>query len=279
MATAVDVLVPTFNRPASLAITLTSLASQSFHEFCVIVSDQTEEFSVDERPEVRGVLRILEAKGVPAYLRRNRPRRGMAEQRQFLLEQAMAPYVLYLDDDLVLERDVVARLQAAMIAERCGFVGSAPIGLSHINDVRLHEQAIEFWDGPVLPEEVTWEGTRWQRHRLHNAANIFHVAQRLRLTPECQRLYKVAWVGGCVLFDRRALLSVGGFSFWRELPEAHCGEDVLAQLRVMRHYGGCAVLPSGTYHLELPTTLPDRRINAPELLPVDVPLKTTMIAQ
>lgn len=54
----------------------------------------------------------------------------------------------------------------------------------------------------------------------------------------------------------------GGFDFWEALPTNHCGEDVLAQLRVMAKYGGCGMLPSGAYHLELPTTLLDRRINA-----------------
>lgn len=30
---------------------------------------------------------------------------------------------------------------------RCGFIGSAVRGLSHIDDERPHQQAIEFWDG------------------------------------------------------------------------------------------------------------------------------------
>jgi hypothetical protein len=67
----------------------------------------------------------------------------------------------------------------------------------------------------------------------------------------------VAWVGGCVLFDTACLRAAGGYDFWqRELPAQHCGEDVLAQQRVMARYGGCAILPSGAYHMELPTTWP-----------------------
>jgi hypothetical protein len=41
---------------------------------------------------------------------------------------------------------------------------------------------------------------------------------------------------------------------------------VLAQLRVMARFGGCAVIPSGAYHLELPTTVPRRDCDAPRLL-------------
>src|SRR5205823_11512291 len=115
----------------------------------------------------------------------------------------------------------------------------------------------------VQPEEITPESPQWDRHRLHNAANLYHVQQRLGLTPDRQRTYKVAWVGGCVLYDTAKLRAAGGFNFWPDLPPQACGEDVLAQLRVMARYGGCGLIPSGVYHQELPTTVPDRSVNAP----------------
>jgi hypothetical protein len=74
----------------------------------------------------------------------------------------------------------------------------------------------------------------------------------------------VAWVGGCVMYQTACLHSVGGFHFWHDLPPAHCGEDVLAQLRVMARYGGCGLMPSGVYHQELPTTVEDRTCDAPK---------------
>jgi hypothetical protein len=70
------------------------------------------------------------------------------------------------------------------------------------------------------------------------------------------------------MYDAAALRDAGGFSFWRELPPVHAGEDVLAQLRVMATHGGCGIMPSGAYHQELPTTVPDREVNAPLVLPV-----------
>ncbi len=79
--------------------------------------------------------------------------------------------------------------------------------------------------------------------------------------------YKVAWVGGAnVLFDRAKLLEVGGFSFWRDLPPEHSGEEVLVELLLLHAHGGCGILPCGTYHLCLPTNVPDRRRDAVELL-------------
>ena len=39
----------------------------------------------------------------------------------------------------------------------------------------------------------------------------------------------------------------------------------MSQFLLIRKYGGCGILPSGTYHLGLPTTVEDRRRNATEL--------------
>ena len=106
----------------------------------------------------------------------------------------------------------------------------------------------------------------WNRHHLHSAANLFHVQSQLNLTRGATRCYRVAWVGGCVMFDTAKLREAGGFDFWHELPRDHCGEDVLAQIRVMARYGGCGIIPSGAYHMELPTTITDRKFDAPKML-------------
>ncbi|GAA5512848.1 hypothetical protein Dcar01_01572 [Deinococcus carri] len=263
--TPLDILIPTCDRPGALAATLTSLSAQTAQPFRVVISDQGEQ-AAQERPEVATALRVLELHGCAVEVYRHLPRRGMAEQRQFLLEQARAPSVLFLDDDLILEPWVVAQMLEALQREGCGFVGSAVIGLSYRADVRPHQQAVEFWEGPVTPETVRPGTAAWERYMLHNAANLLHVQQQHAPAPEQSRLYKVAWVGGCVLYDRACLEAVGGFGFWRELPEHHAGEDVLAQQRVMARFGGCGVMPSGVYHQELPTTLPNREVDAPKVL-------------
>jgi GT2 family glycosyltransferase len=265
----VDVLIPTYNRPAALAVTLAGLLYQSYKNFNVIIADQSDEEAA-EKGVVQAVVNVLHAHGNQVSILRNLPRQGMAQQRQFLLEQAAAPCALFLDDDVILEPYVLANMVDAIIEEECGFVGSALIGLTHIDDIRPQQQHIEFWNTPVTPERVRPETAAWERHQLHNAANIYHLANKLNLDPLHPRKYKVAWVGGCVLYDTDKLFSVGGFSFWKDLPQEHAGEDVLAQLRVMDLYGGCGLIPSGVYHQQLPTTIPNRPIDAPKHLRIEV---------
>jgi glycosyltransferase involved in cell wall biosynthesis len=262
----VDVLIPTYNRPAGLAVTLTGLCSQTFRDFRVVVSDQSDVFDVADLAEIKAPLRVLQAHGHDVRMLKHLPRRGMAEQRQFLLDQVTAPYALFIDDDLILEPWLIQNMLAAIREEQIGFVGSAVIGLSFINDVRPHQQAIEFWEGPVEPETIVPDGYGWERWMLHNAANVYHIQERLELSPCNQRKYKVAWVGACAMYDTAKLREVGGYGFWRELPLEHAGEDVLAQMRVMAKYGGCGIIPSGAYHMELPTTVVERKVDAPKVL-------------
>jgi GT2 family glycosyltransferase len=267
-----DVLIPTCDRPEALAVTLTSLTAQTLTSFRVVVSDQSVRSDLPHgaiaAPEVLTPLRLLAARGRTVETYRHLPRRGLAEQRQFLLDQARAPYALFLDDDVLCEPDLLERLLAVLVEQGCGFVGMPLVGLSHLDDVRPHQQAIEPWDGPVEPERITPGDPRWDRHHLHSAANAWHVQERMGLKASSPLLYKVAWIGGCVLYDVAKLRAVGGFEFWRELPPEHCGEDVLAQLRVLAEYGGCGVLPTGAFHQQLPTTVPDRTRDAPYLLPI-----------
>jgi glycosyltransferase involved in cell wall biosynthesis len=261
----VEVLIPTYNRPTALAVTLTGVLHQTFRDLDVIVSDQTEGASVLERPEVQSIARLFRQRGQQVTFHHHLPRRGVAEHRHFLLSRSQAPYVLFLDDDILMEPEVVERLVSVLEAEGCGFVGAAPSGPRFLDDVRPHEQHVELWEGPVRPEAIAWDTVPWERHHLHNAANPHHLGRRF--APDgCTRRYKVAWVGACVLYDRVKLLEVGGYGWWRELPPEHCGEDVLVQLLLLRRYGGCGVLPSGTWHLDLPTQIPDRRHNTDDLI-------------
>jgi len=271
----IDVLVPTCNRPCALAVTLASLSSQTYDDFRVVISDQSDGIASFDKAEVQAVIRQMQVTGRDVLALRNLPRRGMAQQRAFLLSGVTAPYCLFIDDDVLLENDVIERMLRHIQEQQCGFIGSALHGMSFLDDIRPHQQHIEFWDGKVEPERVTPDGPKWARHHLHSAANLFHVQTRLELTRETTRLYRVAWIGGCVLFDTEKLRSAGGFDFWEQLPEAHCGEDVLAQLRVMERFGGCGMIPSGAYHLELPTTVTTRDVDAPKVLPVSPTMDIT----
>lgn len=258
--TGVDVLVPSCERPHALAVTLAGIAAQTRRDLRVVVSDQSARH-VGGDPLMAAQRRILELHGTPVELHHHLPRRGVAENRAHLLDLARAPYVLCLDDDVWLESWAIARLVEAIDELDCGFVGFAVQGLSYRDDHRPHELvSFEEWPGRVVPERVRRGSPAWDRHLLHNAANPTHLAERLDLRDGEWRPYKVAWIGGCVLYRRDALLECGGFSFWPDLPREHAGEDVVAQLRVMERHGGAGLLPSGAVHLELPTTVPDRDV-------------------
>jgi GT2 family glycosyltransferase len=264
---AVDVLVPTVGRPAELATTLAGLAGQTDVDFRLVVSDQSADGLATTEPAVAAVLRILEAQGRPVVRLTHPERRGLAEHRQFLLDHAVAPAVLFLDDDVWLEPGSIARMLDALRSLGCGFVGSAVQGLSYLQDRRPHETDVfERWQGPVVPEVVRRGTPAFDRWSLHNAANPTHLAAELDVEPGAWVPYHVAWVGACVLYDRAALEAVGGFGFWDRLPAAHAGEDVVAQWRVMERFGGVGILPSGAVHLEAPTTVTDRRVDAPDVL-------------
>ncbi|MEZ4599053.1 MAG: glycosyltransferase [Syntrophotaleaceae bacterium] len=248
----VDVLIPTCNRPASLAVTLTGVAQQSFKTLHVTIADQSEIPAMDN-PAIRTLRRLILARGGSTAYFHRLPSKGIAEQRHFLLKQAQAPYVLFLDDDVLMEPWVLQQLVSILEEHRCGFVGAFGAGLSFIGDVRPEQQPIEYWQGLVKPEIVEPGSLAWERWHLHRAANLYHVGQRLPAGE--MRLYKVAWIGGCVLYDRKKLQSVGGFQFWDRLPRYHSGEEALVQNLLMRRYGGCGLVPSGTFFTEEPSTV------------------------
>ncbi|ONM48792.1 glycosyltransferase family A protein [Nocardia donostiensis] len=266
----VDVLIPTRNRPLELATTLAGLAAQDFPDFGVVVSDQSDSDESFATAPARSMVRVLTRRGHPVRLGTHRPPRGMAEHRCHLLARSRARYVLFLDDDVWLESDTITRLHTAISELGCGLVGCAVQGLSYLDDYRPEElRPFEVWPGRPQPERIVRGEPAWERWMLHNAANPTHLGDATGASGGDWVAYKVAWIGGCVLFDRAALIQTGGFDFWTELPAAHCGEDVLAQLRVLARYGGAGILPSGAVHLESPTTISDRRVEAFDAVPPD----------
>jgi glycosyltransferase involved in cell wall biosynthesis len=251
MAT-VDVLLPTYDRLTSLIMTLSGVAAQTLTDLRVIVADQGQE-PVEQEQVIQTLRRVIEVRGGSVEWHTRPQINGIVEQRDFLLRRATADAVLYLDDDVFMEPWVVERLLETLQVQHCGFVGAFPAGLSHRDDVRPEQQVVDYWDGPVQPEMVEPDSPQWGRAQLHRAANLYHLSRSL--PPGEFRLYKVAWIASCILYDRAKLLEVGGFSFWPRLPRYHSGEEVLVQNLLMRRWGGCALMPSGTYYAQVPTTV------------------------
>ena len=117
----------------------------------------------------------------------------------------------------------------------------------------------------VEPERIRKGDPAWERWRLHNAANVQHLLDRLppgaldatrrgsRTRSRGSRLRAV---------PADALRDVGGFGFSADLPPNLRGEDVVTQLQVAETAGGAGLLPSGAWHLELPTSIEDRSVDA-----------------
>lgn len=249
---AVSVLIPTYERPEALAMTLSGVAAQTATDVQVVVASQGRHRAEDS-PVARAMGRVIQARGGSIEWHHREPR-GIAEQRNFLLGRAKAEAVLFLDDDIFIEPFVVERLLSVLEAENCGFVGAFPAGLTFVDDVRTDQHIFEPWQGPVQPEDIEKDGPGWERWHLHRAANLYHVAKAFDLPPGEFMRYKVAWISACVLYSREKLLAVGGFSFWDRLPRYHKAEDVLVQNLLMRRFGGCGIVPSGAYHAEVETT-------------------------
>ena len=265
-----EVLIPTVGRLAELAVTLAGLAAQDDPAFGVVLSDQSDDGAALQAPAVLAMIRVLEAQGRPVRVLRHLPRRGLAEHRQFLLDQSSAELVLFLDDDVWLEPHSLERMTDAIQTLECGFVGSAPMGLSFLEDRRPHQQdSFEPWAGPVAPERVRIDSPAIARASLHGAANLVHVAEQVPVPRDGWVAYKIAWIGARTLFRRSALVESGGFDFWDRLPPVHAGEDVAAQWRVMERFGAAGLLPSGAVHLEAPTTVPDRTVEARDVVFAD----------
>jgi glycosyltransferase involved in cell wall biosynthesis len=248
----VDILLPTCNRLESLIFTLSGIANQSFFDFHLIISDQSD-LPSRQSPVVQTLLRVIKARGATHEWHYRVPSLGIAEQRDFLLNRASSEMILYLDDDVWMEPWVLQKMVNTLAEQQCAFVGAFPAGLSYLNDIRPEQQIIEYWDGEVTPESIFPDSPEWERAHLHRAANLYHVSQQLE--PGESHLYKVAWIASCILYDRLKVLEVGGYSFWDRLPRFHSGEEVLLQNLLMRRWGGASIIPSGTYYAEVPSTV------------------------
>ena len=259
----VDVLIPATGPPASLAATLSSLANQRYPSFRVMATraplDEAEE------PELSGLVGMLEAGGhAVRIVDAEAPGRG-GGRVQVLLDLAAAEYVLVVDDGIFLEADLLGRLVGGLRASGAAFLGSSVVDLRFRDEHRPDEEVIEFWDGPVRPEEIGVDSHAWARRKVHRGANLHHLRERLPRTRD--RLYHVADIGGCVLYDTAKLRAVGGFrppGDHGRHPSIPLSTTSASQLRLLDRYGGAGLFPSGAYRLtpiatEPPSWPPVRR--------------------
>lgn len=240
----VDVLLPAGNHLESLIMTLSGIATQSLNCFRLIVADGGET-PARNSSAIQSLVVIFQVRCETVDWFHRRDNHGIAEQKDFLLGHATGDYVLFIDDNVLMEPWVLRTLVESIEKDQSGFVGAFPTSLAYVDDLRPHQQAIELWDDEIRPETIKPGSREWSRGELHQGANAYHVAQRI--PPGEIRQFKVAWIEGCVLYDRRKLQDTGGFGFWGLLKPEHYGEERLVQNLLMCHWGGSGIIPSGTY--------------------------------
>jgi glycosyltransferase involved in cell wall biosynthesis len=143
---------------------------------------------------------------------------GVATARQFLLEKSDAEFVLTLDDDIFIYPEVMGEMWNIIREEKLGYV---------IGNV---VEAIPFRNGKTF----------------HPKTNNFEPRNHYR-----DRLYHPAYVhGGCVLYDRDKLNSLGGYKVLEDLdPKKQAGEDVWVQTQLQKNYGGLTRMSLRALHL------------------------------
>jgi hypothetical protein len=170
-----------------------------------------------------------------------------------------------MDDDLILESYVISNMRKAIAEEGYGFVGSALIGLSYRNDVRPHQQYIEFWEGRVQPEYIVPFSRSWNRYLLHNVAKSLACPAEIPAQPSHGAKVQ-SGMGGRMRAVRYPHAEKRGRVFFLETASLQtCGEDVLAQLRetIRRFCAGRSVSPgSGSHPFE-------RKVNASGVLEME----------
>ena len=93
---AVSVLIPTYERAEALVMTLSGVASQTVTDLQVVVASQGRH-RAEKSPVAQAIGRLIEARGGSVEWHHREPR-GIAEQRQLLLERAKAEPILFLDE-------------------------------------------------------------------------------------------------------------------------------------------------------------------------------------
>lgn len=191
-----DVVIPTRDRPARLATTISALAQQDSAGFGVIVVDD------GGREAAEALLPAEVRDSVPIRFVRNETSIGPGPSRNRGVEASEADYVVFLDDDCVAVPSLVA-VHTAVLARSDGPVVSL---------------------GPILPPPgqrlTVWN--HWDADRL---GREYERLQKGLGAPAWTHLYT-----GNVGVRRQDFLAVGGFD-----PHFSRQEDVELGYRLHRH--------------------------------------------
>lgn len=228
---AVDVVIPTRDRPAALATCLSALACQRFDGLTVIVVDDggsapaTQSVSCD----LRAILRMR-------FVRNDTPL-GPGPSRNRGVETGQAPHLIFLDDDCVATPGLIARHRAALA--RGGRVVSLGPILSrpgrrlpvwtHWDADRLERRYAQLTSGAGSPDWThLYTGNVGLRRQDFLAVGGFD--ERFARQEDIELGYRLAQMGCRFAFDPDAVVwhdSERSLRSWLRIPAASASFDVL----------------------------------------------------
>ena len=210
----ISVIVPTIGRPASLRDMLASVREQTFGVHEVVVADGS---STEEIAEVvndclrRGGLDVKHVRVSPP---------NAVRQRRVAIESASGDYLLFLDDDVILEPECVEELIRVLRNDQ-GAVSS----FADFNNQSwpMPTRAWRLYLRTVLGmKEGEWQG------------RVLGPLLRFGFGPTPTQPVDIEWLGTCNSMVRRsAYLQAGGFSDFF-LHRCTMNEDVDLGLKIAR---------------------------------------------
>ena len=222
---AIDVVIPTFDRPDSLLRCLRALADQSFRDFTAIVVDDASPIPVEDAidADLRASLDLtvlrVEENGGPGRARNVGVRHGHA------------PMICFIDDDIVIAPDVLARHREAVARdERLVAIGSLiePADANPAPWIRWEAAGLEEQYRAMVAGEFA---PTWRQFYTGNAAlsrKAFEAAggfdQRLRRAEDIEFAWRLDRAGCQFRFDAAAHglhYADRTLSAWLRIPRAY----------------------------------------------------------
>jgi glycosyltransferase involved in cell wall biosynthesis len=213
----IAVCIPTRNdqnEPGKIHFPLVSLAMQTCQDFSVYIRDEgLRDIFADKN--LRLILNLLQQKNIPIHYNRTQERKGAAFARRSLFESIRdETFVLWLDDDMVIEPDVLQHLISEIQADQSvGFVQGVK---KELDPFRKYNNDINLLNGErTLPEKIK-----------------IYFGDTAILLVRAEALRGIDW-------DLVTRYQLDGLT----------GEDVTMSLLIARHWGGVGINHARCWHV------------------------------
>lgn len=214
MIISVSAIIPTANRSSVLSETLASIAAQSVQPAEIIIVDASETSfgSISEKKYFTGLKSNL--------INLRADFKGAAAQRNQGIMKAIHPFILFMDDDIILEPDCLKRLwEAVNIDDQIGAVNALIINQQYLQPGWMTRMMYKFMSGEKLSSYAgKCIGPAWN------------------LLPEDRGdiMNKVEWLNTTCTMYRKSVLPVPCFQ--PHFKDYSLMEDLALSLEVAKKY-------------------------------------------